>query len=403
MKAPRQIHGFAMACCLVLPGLGQSPPPNDNYTNRIILEGTDISFSGTLSGATREADPYEVVPQHINSPTQTVWWEWTPTQSTTVIIQILNPSKPTQRQDAVQVYQLENIYTGQFIAERVIDTRFPHNFLTFSPEAGTNYQIQLAGSDSAGFRLRLIATNLPYIIEHPQSQTISAGDSVMFGVVTAGSEPFSYQWQFGGTNLPGETSPMIALDHATTNQAGTYRIVITNSAGTIISQPANLIVTPTDTAPRLGAMQSQGSNAFSFALLGDVGRRYRVYSCTNLIDWIQEAGFPTVFSSQLKSVVFDATGADSFILQRLESQKFFRATPFHAINEVCNNNLKQLRFAQLLFAYDYQKDVFDPVTFVDLLPYIKNGQLPVCPSGGNESVTIILADPQCSLHPFEER
>src|SRR5580704_13439486 len=52
-------------------------------------------------------------------------------------------------------------------------------------------------------------TNLT-ITTQPQSQTAPAGGSVTFTVAVSGTGPFSYQWQFDGTNLPGGVITTVA-------------------------------------------------------------------------------------------------------------------------------------------------------------------------------------------------
>src|SRR5579871_3345576 len=58
---------------------GQTPPPNDNYSNSIVISGTDVTFSGTLAGATienfREESYYEDWFGY--GATGSVWWNWT--------------------------------------------------------------------------------------------------------------------------------------------------------------------------------------------------------------------------------------------------------------------------------------------------------------------------------------
>ena len=64
---------FSLSVCPAQP----VPPPNDHYTNRIVLTGTDISLTGTLAGATFEANQGEVFPTFLTRfPTQTVWWQF---------------------------------------------------------------------------------------------------------------------------------------------------------------------------------------------------------------------------------------------------------------------------------------------------------------------------------------
>jgi hypothetical protein len=127
-------------------------------------------------------------------------------------------------------------------------------------------------------------------------------------VVTAGAGPFGWQWQFNGTHLEGETAPILALDEVTAGQAGSYRVLITNLLGATVSQAANLIITASDTAPALLANAKPASTNFSFSLLGDVGRRYRIQSSTNLLNWNPEKNFPTPFSPTFDTgrIIWDA-------------------------------------------------------------------------------------------------
>jgi hypothetical protein len=82
----------------------------------------------------------------------------------------------------------------------------------------------------------------PSIITQPASQTVLAGSPVTFTVIAAGTPPLSYQWRKGGVARPGSTNPMLQLPNATTNDAGTYDVVITNSFGAVTSQVATLTV-----------------------------------------------------------------------------------------------------------------------------------------------------------------
>src|SRR2546427_8729098 len=74
-----------------LSALGQRPP-NDQFTNSIVLVGNSVTFSGTLNGATNEAGepyPYIPVPELWRS---TVWWSWTATEAAPVTIELLDLS-----------------------------------------------------------------------------------------------------------------------------------------------------------------------------------------------------------------------------------------------------------------------------------------------------------------------
>ena len=289
---PRYCLGvLALLLLAVLEGHAQDgPPPNDNFTNRIVLTGRDVVFDGTLAGATRErvwSDTYQSMVPEIYGypifngfPSQTVWWTWTAPESTTAVMQILSSSTNSFRTDGLVVYAVTNNDAGYAIAGINIDTEMPWPYFTFPAVAGTAYQIQLVGGDSASYTMRLVATNLPWIIEQPKSQAVSVDDSVLFTVAVAGLKPFTYQWQFSGTNLPGETAPMLALDHVTTDQAGAYQVLITNLSGITTSSVATLLVATTDPAAELAALPPTSPGQFAFGLLGDAGRRYRIRSST---------------------------------------------------------------------------------------------------------------------------
>jgi hypothetical protein len=389
-----------------------------------VLIGNDVAFAGTLAGATLEwfwSDRWQSLsPEYTGSvvfqfgANQSAWWTWTPTESTTVTLQVLDCSKSTYNKDGVLIYAGTNIVDVQPIAHLAIDSLMPHRFLTFSAQAATNYQIQLVGTNAASFNLRLIATNFPVILESPASQTVTVDDSVLFTAVAAGLKPLGYQWRFNGTDLPGETAAMLALDHVTTSQTGPYSVAVTNAAGETVSDMATLSVTSADTVPIMAGNGLQAGQ-FQFTLTGEIGRRYRIESSTNLAAWIPEADFSSMTfhdayqsTNAYRSVILEMTGADTFLVPARTQSKFVRTEPFHAVNEPCNNNIKQIRFAQLLWAWDHQYDRNQTVTGANLMPYLKNGEFPQCPVYGpylSYGITTVIANPYCftGIHPFEER
>jgi hypothetical protein len=78
---------LASLCCSI--AFSQAPP-NDNFTNATVLYGSSAIFSGTLSNATVE--PGESLDECYPAFHYTVgslWWSWTATNSTAVVIDIL--------------------------------------------------------------------------------------------------------------------------------------------------------------------------------------------------------------------------------------------------------------------------------------------------------------------------
>jgi subtilase family serine protease len=88
----------------------------------------------------------------------------------------------------------------------------------------------------------------PYCLTQPANQTVTATGNAMFSVTVGGLSPFSYRWLFNGTNLPaganvsGVASNVLTLIAVSTNNAGSYSVVITNISGSVTSSVATLTV-----------------------------------------------------------------------------------------------------------------------------------------------------------------
>jgi pectate lyase len=83
----------------------------------------------------------------------------------------------------------------------------------------------------------------PTIITQPQAEITSVGGTAIFNVKATGTSPLGYQW-YHNTNvlLGGQTSSKLTLNNVTTNDAGTYSVVVTNAFGTATSTNATLTV-----------------------------------------------------------------------------------------------------------------------------------------------------------------
>src|SRR6266511_2166272 len=94
------------------------------------------------------------------------------------------------------------------------------------------------GIDNVG----LYTINTPVIKTQPQSQTIDAGTPVTFSVEAQGNPPLSYQWKFNGTNIAGATTNTYTIANVSATNAGQYKVVVSNSDGPTLSNPAQLTV-----------------------------------------------------------------------------------------------------------------------------------------------------------------
>ena len=85
----------------------------------------------------------------------------------------------------------------------------------------------------------------PTIITHPSSQTISVGKTATFSVTASGTAPLSYQWKKNGINIQGATLASYTTPSVSISDNGySFSVVVTNSIGSVTSNPAKLTVVP---------------------------------------------------------------------------------------------------------------------------------------------------------------
>ena len=82
----------------------------------------------------------------------------------------------------------------------------------------------------------------PSILSQPVSQTVLAGKTILFSVVTTGSEPLAYQWSKDGSEIDGATSSALELADVSANNAGDYAVTVSNDAGSVMSDTVTLKV-----------------------------------------------------------------------------------------------------------------------------------------------------------------
>ncbi len=88
------------------------------------------------------------------------------------------------------------------------------------------------------------------IASQPQSQTVCEGAALNLSVTPAGTPPFTYQWRRNGANIGGATDPQYSVAAATSANAGSYDVLVTNACGSVMSAAATVNV---DELPRIVA------------------------------------------------------------------------------------------------------------------------------------------------------
>ena len=393
-------------CALVLlasiaGAFGQSPPPNDDFANRIPVTGSSLIINGTLAGATYE-DPVETAnpPPNIEYMPSvpgggSVWWTWTATQSTTVVIQAVRDNPAIDQVGEIAVYTGSNLNSLTLAAVNGFDV--PGRYARFSASAGVSYQFRVWGTWGGPFTLKLTATNPPVFVKQPQDCVVSPHGSALFSSLATGPRPIypldrtaSYQWSFNGVPIGGEIFPTLVIHNVSTNQAGGYSVIASNVGGITQSATAILTVTDTNPVPRLAALSPTNPALMNFSLIGEGGRWYEYESSQDLKTWGNRVWFQPSNATTVLSI------------PRLTPAHFVRSS-LNSSTDVCVAQLKRMRDSCVIMAIEESLPAKHTVTLANLerfIPLDETGNLPHCPEGGIYSppASILFDNPTCNIH-----
>jgi hypothetical protein len=223
------------------PLLAQAPG-NDSFASATLLSGSTNIVTGSNTAATSELGE----PAHAGNPASaSVWWTWVAPDNGPVVIDTLGSAFDT----VLAVYTGNTVGALTLVAANDDAPNLSTSLLAFPAVRGTTYRIAVDGylgaNGSVQLRLHLpVAPAAPDITSQPVGRTVpdNAGSNVTFSVTATGSFPLVFEWQKGGVALPGGTNDSYTVTNATIAKAGDYRVVITNSSGSITSSVAVLTV-----------------------------------------------------------------------------------------------------------------------------------------------------------------
>jgi len=119
----------------------------------------------------------------------------------------------------------------------------------------------------------------PSITLQPGNKSVKEGASATFRVTAVGDAPLTYQWRKNGSDIADATgSSYTTPPTVATDNNSLFSVVITNAAGSVISNDAKLIVrtAPTITAPPVNQRVSAGQTAtFSVTASGTTPLTYQ--------------------------------------------------------------------------------------------------------------------------------
>ena len=143
----RHPHGESLFWWLLIfatvPALGQ--PANDNFANRAILTGTELSVTASNIGATREdGEPNDDGPGTLVRYVKSVWWSWTAPTNGVVVLRTRGSNFIT----VVEVYTGAELSNLALVANAdVIHFSIDDTHATFRATSGVTYQIVVGGLD----------------------------------------------------------------------------------------------------------------------------------------------------------------------------------------------------------------------------------------------------------------
>src|SRR5262249_24776894 len=112
-------------------------------------------------------------------------------------------------------------------------------------DSGAHFRVLVsntAGSVTSSDAVLTVTRVAPAITAQPSDQTVNERQPASFGVVASGTG-LSYQWQRNSADIAGATSATYTIASAQlADHLAQFRVVVTNSAGSLVSNAATLTV-----------------------------------------------------------------------------------------------------------------------------------------------------------------
>ncbi|MEX0726652.1 MAG: hypothetical protein WD065_10310, partial [Planctomycetaceae bacterium] len=160
-----------------------TPPANDHFANRAVINGSSVNLTATNSGASKEVSETDHAGKNGGS---SVWWTWTASASGHVQIDTLGSDFDT----------LLGIYTGNALGSLVQvvsnDDYFEQtSMVTFNAVAGTTYQIAVDGFDGVQGNISLQLRTPPANDDFANRVTINGSSATVNGSNLGGTKQAS--------------------------------------------------------------------------------------------------------------------------------------------------------------------------------------------------------------------
>ncbi|MBI4658430.1 MAG: immunoglobulin domain-containing protein [Verrucomicrobia bacterium] len=170
-------------------------------------------------------------------------------------------------------------------------------------DAGSYSVVVTSGAESvSSAAATLTVSAAPLITEQPKSQVGFVGSSVAFSVTATGSEPLSYQWFRNGEPIAGATDRTLTIAEVKVDLAGSYAVLVSNSAGSTVSDIALL------TTRQVVSDPLKGLNGFQFRVSVPEGKRARLQVSSDLATWVDLTSTPITGTVDIQDTQIPGSG-----------------------------------------------------------------------------------------------
>jgi hypothetical protein len=154
-----------------------------------------------------------------------------------------------------------SLFSGNFVFWQDLNTSnsTPVTYPVVTSISGTDARL-LAATNIPTWLYGWQPQVVPNILTNPVSQTVNYASPATFTVAATGVPDPTYQWQHAGTNLPTGTSSTLTIPSATSDNAGSYAVIVTTTAGSVTSATATLTVNPPPNTPPVFTAPPNGTN-----------------------------------------------------------------------------------------------------------------------------------------------
>jgi hypothetical protein len=180
-----------------------------------------------------------------------------------------------------------------------------------------NLTVSLGYSDTnANVNLTLFSKPGPLLVIEPTGATIPQGADLNLAVTALSDDLIQCQWQLNGTNLTDGTNTFLALHSTQPSASGDYRVILTDSTGSVTSSVAQVVVAPGSLIPPQFVFSAQQitTNGFQVEVRLEPGKAYHLQASANLTNWNSLTNF------------IAASNTFGFLDPMTNSSRFYRVT-----------------------------------------------------------------------------